>query len=87
MIDDILIDQVNFDLEDREMKIFSEDETMVSTSVGSELSLRSPLEEVVGGRLPKTSSPAPRQKEGGFMRGGGGIESPTKSRRMSFKVR
>ncbi len=37
---------VNFDLEDNEMKIFSEDEAMVSTSVGSELSLpRSPLEE------------------------------------------
>jgi hypothetical protein len=38
---------VNFDLEDNEMKIFSEDEAMVSTSVGSELSLpRSPLEEI-----------------------------------------
>ena len=37
---------VNFDLEDNEMKIFSEDEAMVSTSVGSELSLpRSPLLE------------------------------------------
>ncbi len=37
---------VNFDLEDNEMKIFSEDEAMVSTSVGSELSLpHSPLEE------------------------------------------
>ena len=38
--------QVNFEHEDHEMKILSEDETMISTSVGSEMSLRSPLEEL-----------------------------------------
>ena len=49
--------QVNFDLEDNEMKIFSEDEAMMSTSVGSELSLiRSPLEENRGSGSPLPAS-------------------------------
>ena len=73
--------QVNFDLEDNEMKIFSEDETMMSNSVGSELSLvRSPLDE-----HPGTSSPCPGINRGVRQRSEDTLESPTKSRRMSFK--
>ena len=75
---------MNFEHEDREMKLFSEDETMISNSVGSELSLaRSPLED-----QPRTSSPRSRGTEstGCFVRGVGTLESPTKTRRMSFKV-
>ena len=73
--------QVNFDLEDNEMKIFSEDEAMMSTSVGSELSLiRSPLEE-----NPGSGSPAPGISRGVRQRSQDNLESPTKSRRMSFK--
>ena len=80
------------------MKIFSEDETMVSTSVGSELSLpRSPLEEIPR-QGPRTSSPVKsrgREERGSegreveFVRGTKQqeLESPTKARRMSFKVR
>ena len=69
------------------MKLFSEDETMISNSVGSELSLaRSPLEE-----QPRTSSPRSRGTEssGCFVRGSGtgNLDSPTKARRMSFKVK
>ena len=72
--------QVNFDLEDNEMKIFSEEEGMMSTSVGSEVSLiRSPLEETGSG------SPAPGISRGVRQRSQDNLESPTKSRRMSFK--
>ena len=72
--------QVNFDLEDNEMKIFSEDEAMMSTSVGSEVSLiRSPLEETGSG------SPATGISRGVRQRSQDNLESPTKSRRMSFK--
>ena len=72
--------QVNFDLEDNEMKIFSEDEAMMSTSVGSEVSLiRSPLEETASG------SPATGISRGVRQRSQDNLESPTKSRRMSFK--
>ena len=72
--------QVNFDLEDNEMKIFSEDETMMSTSVGSDVSLiRSPLEEKTSG------SPATGISCGVRQRSHEDLESPTKSRRMSFK--
>merc|ERR1719250_37187 len=79
--------QVNFDLEDNEMKIFSEDEAMMSTSVGSELSLpRSPLDETPSTPIQKSSSPA----VGVIIRGSNqrneeSLDSPTKSRRMSFK--
>ena len=75
--------QMNFDLEENEMKIFSEDEAMMSTSVGSELSLpRSPLEEVAGVR----NSPAPLiVTRGSNQRNESPLESPTKSRRLSFK--
>jgi len=79
--------QVNFDLEDNEMKIFSEDEAMMSTSVGSELSLpRSPLDETPSTPIQKSSSPA----VGVIIRGSNqrneeNLDSPTKSRRMSFK--
>ena len=77
--------QMNFDLEDNEMKIFSEDEAMMSTSVGSELSLtRSPLEE---GATPVTPS-YPLISRGSTQRQNQDtdpLESPTKSRRMSFK--
>ena len=74
--------QMNFELEDNEMKIFSEDEAMMSTSVGSELSLpRSPLEEVVA-----APSPAPLPvTRGSNQRTDSPLESPTKSRRLSFK--
>ena len=72
--------QMNFDLEDNEMKIFSEDEAMMSTSVGSELSLpRSPLEEVTA-----VPSPALAVSRGSNQRTDP-LESPTKSRRLSFK--
>merc|ERR1719150_1491069 len=72
--------QVNFDLEDNEMKIFSEDETMMSTSVGSDVSLiRSPLEEKTSG------SPATGISCGVRQRSHEDLESATKSRRMSFK--
>ena len=72
--------QVNFDLEDNEMKIFSEEEGMMSTSVGSEVSLmRSPLEETGSG------CPATGISRGVRQRSQDNLESPTKSRRMSFK--
>ena len=76
--------QMNFDLEDNEMKIFSEDEAMMSTSIGSELSLtRSPLDE---GATPVTPS-FPLITRGASQRTDTAdpLESPTKSRRMSFK--
>ena len=74
--------QMNFDLEDNEMKIFSEDEAMMSTSVGSELSLpRSPLEEV----MVAAPSPAPPVVTRGSNQRTDPLESPTKSRRLSFK--
>ena len=38
--------QMNFDLEDNEMRIFSEDEAMLSCSVGSDLSRRSAAHDV-----------------------------------------
>jgi len=79
--------QVNFDLEDAEMKIFSEDEALMSTSVGSELSLpRSPLDETPSTPMPKASSPAVGVIiRGSNQRNEDNLESPTKSRRMSFK--
>ncbi len=44
--------QMNFDLEDDEMRIFSEDEAMMLTaSVASDLSAKSPLEEQVSSDL------------------------------------
>ena len=83
--------QMNFDLEENEMKIFSEDEAMMSTSVGSQ----SPLEDVstlsqsLNMSLPQSSSPQPAPV---ITRGSTNqrsetetLESPTKSRRMSFK--
>ena len=72
---------MNFEQEDHEMKMLSEDETMISTSVGSELSLRSPLEEIPRPN-PRGNSPM-RYRGGEVIRGGG---SPTKTRRLSFKV-
>ncbi len=43
---------MNFDLEDDEMRIFSEDEAMMLTaSVASDLSAKSPLEEQVSSDL------------------------------------
>ena len=83
--------QMNFDLEENEMKIFSEDEAMMSTSVGSQ----SPLEDVstlshsLNMSLPQSSSPQPAPV---ITRGSTNqrsetetLESPNKSRRMSFK--
>jgi len=79
--------QVNFDLEDNEMKIFSEDEAMMSTSVGSELSLpRSPFDETPCTPMPKASSPAVGVIiRGSNQRNEDNLDSPTKARRMSFK--
>merc|ERR1719471_301564 len=63
---------------------------MMSTSVGSELSLpRSPLEDVTSAsnrHQPVSSSPAPvAVTRGSNQRNESPLESPTKSRRMSFK--
>ena len=85
--------QMNFDLEDNEMKIFSEDEAMMSTSVGSELSLtRSPLDEVMFPATPSLvggpdGSPGPVVTRGSNQRPESelALESPSKTRRMSFK--
>ena len=81
--------QMNFDLEENEMKIFSEDEAMMSTSVGSELSLpRSPLDEV-NSQTPVTTLTSLHHEHlttsGSLQKQDDPLESPSKTRRMSFK--
>ena len=68
--------QVNFDLEENEMKIFSEDEAMMTNSFDSDFS-KSPLEEQppVNSAL-KSSPKVPGKVE---------IETSPKTRKMSFR--
>ncbi len=80
--------QMNFDLEDNEMRIFSEDEAMLTTSMASDLSnvARSPMAEEVAKTFPTAATSA----------SGGGAnnkrssantkaEASPKARKMSFK--
>ena len=78
---------MNFDLEDNEMRIFSEDEAMLTSSLASDLSkftneAVSPLEEAA--RPPPTSSSTLPSKRGPSTAAEATTASP-KTRKMSFR--
>ena len=78
---------MNFDLEDNEMRIFSEDEAMLTSSLASDLSkftneAVSPLEEAA--RPPPTSSSTLPSKRGPSSAAEANTASP-KTRKMSFR--
>ena len=79
--------QVDFELEDNEMKIFSEDEAMLSTSVGSDISCsRSPLDDITPANPHKLqdNTALPIVTESNYSTRSE-FEQEPKSRRMSFK--